>query len=123
MSAYNIGMRAERIAEELFRCSGWKVLARNYRGPAFEIDLVVADSKTLIFVEIKYRKYPLKFFDLAGLINFRKRKSLYLGARKFLTALPADRHPEVFRFDLVFLCGNLEASPEIHYFENIMPEC
>lgn len=122
MSAYQVGMRAERIVEGALRRAGWRILARNYRGPGYEIDLVVADPGTLIFVEIKYRKHSLEGAELSGLIGSGKRKSLYRGARAFLSRLPHGCLPDVLRFDLAFLYGPLDSSPGLQYFENFLSD-
>ncbi len=43
------------VAEELQRY-GLRVLARNYRCPAGEVDVVAEDGDTLVFVEVKTRR-------------------------------------------------------------------
>ena len=45
-----IGRRAERCAERFLKARGLRVLARNYMRRTGEIDLVMLDGDTLVFV-------------------------------------------------------------------------
>jgi putative endonuclease len=49
------GRRAEAIAAWFLRLKGYRVLARRYRTPAGEIDLIVRKDKSVVFVEVKER--------------------------------------------------------------------
>ncbi len=47
------GLRAERRAALYLRLRGCKVIARNYRCHSGEIDIIVRDGASLVFVEVK----------------------------------------------------------------------
>ncbi len=49
------GRNAERTAVWLLRLKGYRVLARRFRAPVGEIDVVVRRGRTLAFVEVKAR--------------------------------------------------------------------
>lgn len=49
------GQLAEKIAEKFYLDLGFIVLARNFRLPLGEIDLIVRKGATLCFVEVKGR--------------------------------------------------------------------
>ena len=49
------GRRAEAFAAWFLRLKGYRVLARRYRTPAGEIDLVVRRGRSVVFVEVKQR--------------------------------------------------------------------
>jgi putative endonuclease len=49
------GRRAEALAAWLLRLKGYRILARRYRTPAGEIDLVVRRGRLIAFVEVKHR--------------------------------------------------------------------
>lgn len=49
------GARAERRAAEWLRAQGLKLVERNVRSRFGEIDLVMEDGDTLVFVEVRYR--------------------------------------------------------------------
>jgi putative endonuclease len=47
------GSRSEQAAERFFKSLRYQILARNYRCPLGELDLVAADGDTIIFVEVR----------------------------------------------------------------------
>lgn len=49
------GRRAERIAAWFLRLKGYRIIARRWRTPVGEIDLVVKRGRVLAFVEVKAR--------------------------------------------------------------------
>src|SRR5947209_7314149 len=50
-----IGRRGEEAAAEQLKAAGYRILARNYRCPSGEIDLVAEERGVLVFVEVKTR--------------------------------------------------------------------
>ena len=52
-----LGESGEKKAEEFLRQKGFRWLASNWRTKWGEIDLVMKDGPTLIFVEVKTRAY------------------------------------------------------------------
>jgi putative endonuclease len=50
------GAQAEGLACAYLERAGLRLLARNYRCPQGEIDLVMDDRDTLVFVEVRYRR-------------------------------------------------------------------
>jgi len=55
-TTYETGLRGEQQAEAYLAGKGMVCLERRYRGPHGEIDLVMRDGDTLVFVEVKTRK-------------------------------------------------------------------
>lgn len=53
---FQAGLAAEDAVERIYRQRGARVLARRHRTPEGEIDLIVQDSRCLIFVEVKRRR-------------------------------------------------------------------
>jgi putative endonuclease len=51
-----LGRRGEDLALAHLRALGFEVLARNHRTRRGEIDLIVFDGRTLVFVEVKSRR-------------------------------------------------------------------
>jgi putative endonuclease len=47
------GTRSERAAARYLRRQGWRILARNWSCPLGELDLVAADGRTVVFVEVR----------------------------------------------------------------------
>jgi putative endonuclease len=50
------GQQGEDLAAEHFERLGYRVLARNHRTRYGELDLVVCDGSSLVFVEVKTRR-------------------------------------------------------------------
>ncbi|HSG94873.1 MAG TPA: YraN family protein [Afifellaceae bacterium] len=53
--AYRFGVRAETAAGLRLLLKGYRILARRYRTPAGEIDLIVKRGNLIAFVEVKAR--------------------------------------------------------------------
>ena len=53
--AFKHGRRAEAYARWLLRANGDRVVARNFRHPLGEVDLIVMRGRLVIFVEVKSR--------------------------------------------------------------------
>jgi putative endonuclease len=51
-----LGRHGERLALEHYQRLGFRLLDRNYRTRAGEIDLVVCDRSTTVFAEVKTRR-------------------------------------------------------------------
>ena len=51
-----VGRYGEALAERTLAEQGWRVLARNWRCPVGEIDIVAVDGRTLVIVEVKTRR-------------------------------------------------------------------
>jgi putative endonuclease len=98
IAARDLGPRGERRAAWFYRLRGYRVLARNVRLGAGEIDLVVQRWKTIAIVEVKTRQTDA-FGEGYEAVDRRKRERLIrLGDRY------AARHPEAqLRYDVVSL--------------------
>ena len=55
-TSHSKGQHAENACCEYLKQQGLKLLARNYRGHRGEIDLVMQEAQTLVFVEVRFRK-------------------------------------------------------------------
>ena len=91
------GWWAETAAAWCLRLRGYRVLARRYRTPLGEIDLVVRRGRLLAFVEVKARPDLAQALDALGP---RQRERTQRAAALFLLRYP--HHADcVLRFDLV----------------------
>jgi putative endonuclease len=50
-----LGRQGEQLAADYLQRAGYRVLARNWRCTEGEIDIVIADRRTLVAVEVKTR--------------------------------------------------------------------
>jgi putative endonuclease len=51
-----LGRRGEEVAAAYLRDQGYEILARNWRCPAGELDIVAREGGTLAFVEVRTRR-------------------------------------------------------------------
>ena len=98
-----IGRRAERRAERYLRRRGLALLRRNFATRHGEIDLVMRDGVTLVFVEVRLRGAGA-WADGVESVDFAKRRRLARTGQAFLAAHPryAD---DPARFDVVAMSG------------------
>jgi putative endonuclease len=95
--------RRGRLAEWLclwhLRLRGWRIVARDWRCPAGEIDILARRGKTLAVVEVKSRG---ELAVAATALPPRQRRRIIRAAEAFLLA-----HPELrelgLRFDLMLV--------------------
>ncbi len=109
------GTWAEEIALTHLLEYGLTVRTRNYRCKLGEIDLIMLDGETLVFVEVRFRSNP-GFGDGAESIDRRKRRRIIAAAQHYLL-----RHttPEQYpcRFDVVSL-STRKGQPMVDWIQN-----
>ncbi len=93
------GARAEALAADYLVAQGLHVVARNFRTRRGEIDLVMRDRASLVFVEVRLRTRSA-FGGAAASITATKRARLVAAARAYLATL--EREPPC-RFDAILL--------------------
>ena len=82
-STASAGKAAEHQALDYLRGQGLQLLAQNWRCKGGELDLVMLDGDTVVFVEVRYRLHA-DFGGALGSIDGRKQKRLVLAATLFL---------------------------------------
>ncbi|MEP7208093.1 MAG: YraN family protein [Casimicrobiaceae bacterium] len=93
------GAAAEALAARYLGARGLAVVARNWKTRRGEIDLIVRDGATLVFVEVRLRR-SAQFGGAAASITARKRARLIAAAEHYLAALPV---APPCRFDAILL--------------------
>ena len=73
----------ERKAERMLRKRGLKPVQRNYHGRVGEIDLIMLDGESLVFVEVRYRSNP-NYGTGADSVTREKQYRVTGAARRFL---------------------------------------
>lgn len=81
--AQQAGARAEALAERYLQRQGLAPVERNFRARGGEIDLVMRDGPTLVFVEVRYRSSRDYGGALAS-VDARKQRRLIHAARLYL---------------------------------------
>lgn len=83
MPMNNLGAAAEHIALTFLQQKGLKCVTQNYSCRYGEIDLIMMDGKTLVFVEVRKRGNA-KFGGAAESITFSKQQKLSRTAEYYL---------------------------------------
>lgn len=101
-STQRSGNHAERIAEKFLASNGLTLIARNYRCRFGEIDLVMQDRETTVFVEVRLRQTQRDndFGGAAASIGPGKQARIIAAAQHYLAGM---RHQPPCRFDAVLL--------------------
>jgi len=98
------GDSGERRAEARLARSGLRTIARNWHCRHGELDLVMADGETLVFVEVRLRT-PRGFADGAASVDAGKQRKLAQAAAMYLATHPAWQEAPC-RFDVVGIEGD-----------------
>jgi putative endonuclease len=100
-AAETLGRNAEDDVAMLWGAKGFSILAKRLRTGAGEIDLVVADGETLVFVEVKARR---SMAEAAYAVSPRQQARL-LEAASIALAAHEDWHRPCIRFDVALVCN------------------
>lgn len=93
------GERAEQWAAHFLQQQGLKLVERNYRSRFGEIDLIMQDGDTLVFVEVRLRR-SANFGGAAASIDCRKQQRIIRTSQQYLSGL--GRIPAC-RFDAILM--------------------
>ena len=112
-----VGAWGESIAADYLLRKKYKLLATGYRCRYGEIDLIVANKKYLVFVEVKLRKND-KFASAMEFVDARKQNRIRTTAEIYLSQNPTELQP---RFDVIEIYapeGLDTKKPVIHHLED-----
>jgi len=112
-----LGRRGEEFAAEWLVKAGMRVVARNWRCPVGEIDIVAQDGQALVIVEVKTRTSDA-FGHPFEAITPAKLKRLHLLASAWLAGHPGTRHPEV-RIDVLGILWPEFGEPSIQHLRGV----
>jgi len=97
--AFRAGLSAESRAAAFLIAKGFRILARRFRSPVGEIDIVARRRKLLVFVEVKARE---RLDDAAWSVTDRQRSRIVAAAEAWLALYP-DHGFEDIRFDAMLV--------------------
>jgi len=97
--AFRFGLSAESRAAAFLIAKGYRILARRFRTPLGEIDIVARRRGVLVFIEVKARDS----FDVAAeAIGKRQQRRIIAAAQIWLAGHPDDAMRDM-RFDVVLV--------------------
>jgi len=97
--AFRLGISAESRAAALLIAKGFRILARRFRSPVGEIDIVARRRHLLVFVEVKARE---RLDDAAWSVTERQRARIVAAAESWLADHP-DPSIRDIRFDAMLV--------------------
>jgi len=97
--AYRFGLEAETAAGLYLMLKGYRILARRYRTPAGEIDLIAKRGNLVAFVEVKARRSETEAIEA---LTPRAEQRIATAADLWLARHPA-ANGLMMRFDLVLV--------------------
>jgi len=117
------GAYGERLALRHLRRRGLKTLARNFRCPAGEVDLIMLDpstrkalrAETLVFVEVKTRRSD-DYVAPAAAVNADKQRRIRRASRTYLAS--RDTSGYNIRYDVVSIVIPEGEKPRIEHIRS-----
>ena len=97
--AFALGLSAESRAAAFLVAKGYRIVARRWRSPVGEIDIVARRRKTLVFVEVKARE---RIDDAAEAVIGRQQRRIIAAAEAWLATHPDDIDCDI-RFDVMLV--------------------
>ncbi len=108
----NKGFEAEQIACQFLQKNGLRCVTRNFWTPFGEIDLIMEDNQTRIFVEVRFRKFH--YTSAIESIDKAKQKKLTRTASAYLQRFPTWKFT---RLDIVAI-GQTDKEYQIRWIKD-----
>jgi putative endonuclease len=97
VAAFRLGLSAESRAAMLLVAKGYRILARRWKTPFGEIDIVARRRRTLAFVEVKARA---RTDEAVEAVTERSQRRIVAAAELWLSHQPVDPRRDI-RFDVI----------------------
>ena len=108
-----LGVAGERLAEAFLKKRGMKTVARRFSTAVGEIDLVMREAETIVFVEVKTQR-DRRFKDPEEQVTAAKQRKLCKAAKWFLMQRRWTERP--CRFDVIAIVLPESGDAEIEHF-------
>ena len=110
-----LGRAGEKLAKKFLKKQGYRHLKSNYAAGHGEIDLIMQDGRTVVFVEVKTRRNE-EYVASEAVVNYHKRKHIISAARYFVQANNLHDYP--CRFDVVAVVKPDKGKVVVRHQEN-----
>jgi putative endonuclease len=97
--AFRLGLSAESRAAAFLIAKGYRIVARRWRSPVGEVDIVARRRNVLVFVEVKARE---RLDEAAEAVIARQQRRIIAAAEAWLAAHPDDINCDM-RFDVMLV--------------------
>lgn len=110
------GVWGEQAARVYLERKGYRTMETNFRTRFGEIDIIAAQGKYIVFVEVKTRKSDC-FAAAREFVTPAKQQRIITTASLWLRQHPTEKQP---RFDVIEVYGEEGTAivPRIHHLEN-----
>jgi putative endonuclease len=98
-AAFRLGLSAESRAAALLLAKGYRIVARRWRSPVGEVDLVARRGNLLVFIEVKARH---RLDDAAEAVTERQQRRIAAAAEAWLASHDEDTACNI-RFDAILV--------------------
>ncbi len=114
-SANYAGLQAEQLADSYLSKQGLKIIEKNFYCRFGEIDLIALDGKSLVFIEVRFRKNENQM-SVFETIDYKKCRKLVTTSEYYLNT---HRKYQTLncRYDVVGITGELD-TPSIKWIKN-----
>ena len=113
-----IGNQFEALTKQYLERQGLRFVEQNFSAKCGEIDLIMKDQQTIVFVEVKYRKQT-HFGHAAEFVTQKKMHKLTRTAYLWLSKNGLSPHTTDFRFDVVAIH---QAGNDIDWIKNAITQ-
>lgn len=93
-----LGALGEDLACQYLAGLGWRIIARNWRCPDGELDIIAAEGDSIVFIEVKTRS-SAKYGQPALAVTEQKYARLRTLAWQWIKS--HDVHPREIRIDII----------------------
>lgn len=119
MDRKQTGTDAERTAETYLQAQGLQLIMRNARCRMGEIDLVMQEGDTLVFVEVRKRRHS-RYGGAAQSVDLHKQRKLIQTVRFLFTRYPQwSERP--CRFDVIAFESDSDQTTPLWYKDAFRP--
>jgi putative endonuclease len=99
VAAFRLGISAESRAAFLLIAKAYRIVARRWKTPFGEIDIIARRRRELVFVEVKARE---RFDDAVEAVTERSKRRIVAAAELWLARNPGDAQCAI-RFDVILV--------------------
>ena len=115
ITSITLGKQAEETACRFLTANGLKLIEKNYKCRRGEIDLVMLDHNSIVFIEVRYRRNNRFGSGAESVISSKQQKLImtamhYLQTHKKSTETPT-------RFDVISIQG-YDGANDIEWIQN-----
>jgi putative endonuclease len=101
MHKAGLGKKGEERAVQALEAAGMNIIARNFRSPKGEIDIIALDGQILAFIEVKA-------WSVFGIENLTyslspKKQNRIIETAKYFLSIYRQYYGRAMRFDVVFV--------------------